>query len=788
MSGKSSNPLLFYSYKFRFGALIIFILLSALSFYSLLNLKRDNSLEAMLPTDDENILFDKNLRKEFGSDEPFIIAWRCEKDEENIFTVNQLNKIRRLSRKLKSLEGVAWLASLTETETVYREGEEIVIKPIFDDSDVVTEEQLSRASHLAKDDPFLVGAVLSRDLKTAAITLGVKETEKSDPELRVRLTKQVKELLDKEGGRENYWLAGVAPLQEQYVEYMNNDIKLFYPLILIILSLSMFYAFRSLAGVLIPLFSVFLAALCTMGAYSFLGETLNSITMMLPPLLMVIVISSSVHYLSHFRALSPRFSDKEEGIIATSTTVVAPIFFNCLTSSIGFASLAVSNIIPIRNFGIYAAFGIMGAFFITITVIPAALSSSLWKEEKRPKIAERKKGTFVFAKILSACYYLAAHHPRKVIGLSLILAIVSIIFILKIRVETNLIEYFPEDSNIRRDMSRIEDNLTGIVPLEVIVDTGRSGGATDVELLGRVDRMEKFLATRTELKQVTSLNTYFKRAKAVVRERWELPNSSEEAAQFLLLAELSGGDNMISRFVDDERRTLRIVARQKYLDTTRLRALVESINLEREKIFGSNTISVTEKKSDNSTLSSRTSGVSVLYADMVDTIVHGQLKGFGLALLAITIIMILLVKSLKFGLISIIPNLLPIMATAGAMGAIDIELNTATAMIAGVAIGIAVDDTIHFLTFFRRFIKNGDDVSTAVRRTIETSGVAMVTTSVILFLGFLALSISGFTPISNFGTLSALTMASALFGDILLLPSILLLLDDNKRNTTPQKL
>lgn len=756
-------------FTFNHRFLVLAFVLSTLAFaiWQIRTLKQDNSIEAMLPKDDPQLKIHHEMRDRFGSDEMTLVAWKSE----HLFSNEEIKKIHSLTDALELLDEVEWISSLSNINTVSSDGESINVKPLIDPGKrAFTDLELADLLRKATGDPLLAGTIISAAGEATAITLGVKKI--SNPEMRVTLMEKVYKILDEHGGRDAYWLAGAAPIHMAYVESISHDGRIFLPAVLIVISLMLWFVFRSITGIVVPFIAMIAVALLTMGAYALAGRTINVVSTMLPPLIMLMTTSAVVHMIAHTRQQKSTLA--RSAVIAGCATVALPIFLNCLTSGIGFGSLSVSEIIPVRNFGIFAAVGLAMVFFVCMTVVPIVLTlkpvPAVQADAKRAGLSDR-----LIHGLISQCEKLTLRYRRSILLLCLALFILTAYGISQVRVQTNLMDYFDPQTRVRQDLQHIQEHLTGAMSLDAIVESEGKKKVTEPEIIRYVDGITRDLKAQPVIISAHSISTYLKRTHELFTgETDSLPPTRQHNAQYLLLGKSDKNGRLIRQFIDPVQKNLRITGRTKYVDT-RQGAAVEKWLLER----------LEQDKPEG--VVTYLSGIIPVYINMVFSLVGGQVRGFALALGLIGIVMILLQRSVRIGLAAMVPNVLPVVITAGLMGFAGIPLNSATAMISSIAIGIAVDDTIHFTTFFSRFRKEGLSTEAALSKVLHAVGPAMLTTSMVLATGFGVLMLSNFAPLRMFGLLSALTMLSAVIGDLIVLPTLLSLVDkrDVKRVSKP---
>jgi len=744
----------------RHRALVLLISagLLILAAWQAAGVKTDNSLERLMPENDPQMTILRQVYEQFGSSEITLVAWQTDA----LFSNEEIAKIRELTARFEDLPEVQWVTSLTNTTSVSDIDDALVVEPLIAaDRATFTAAELAAIRERALADTLLHDALLSPDGRTTAITLGLERLDDVNPEFRIEFAKKIEDILDEFGGHTNYWLAGTAPIQKIYNASIKHDMLVFYPVTIALLALALFFAFPFISGVLTPFLAMASLSILTMGAYALAGNTINVVTTMLPPLIMVITTSAMVHLIAHCRRIEG--GDPRRAVVHAAALVALPVLLNVLTDMVGFGSLTISRVLPVRNFGIFSVVGLALIFLFTVTVAPVLLSYRPPPPLTLPT-GRASRSDRLIRHIIRGCEVASLGHRRLIIIFSLAVFGLAGYGISRIVVETNLMDHFDEQSRIRRDLQAIQEHLTGVMSLDLILETAEDDGALDAETIRYADEVMHDFAAQEIMLSAQSLSSVLRRIHRLYTREDGLPPSTEANVQYFDFF-LGGAGRLIEQYIDPSRRTLRIAGRHRYVSSRQSMELGKWVEarLAQDRPAGVKRAYL--------------SGLTPVYNNMVHNIVSGQLWGFSLALMLIAVIMVLMQRSLKLGLLVMIPNVLPVALTAGVMGLAGISLNTATAMIASIAIGLAVDDTIHFTTFYRRYRRENLTPEDAIRRVLHEVGPAMITTSLVLFIGFFVLVFSDFGPMRMFGLLSSLAIFSALLGDLLVLPALLPLVD-----------
>jgi predicted RND superfamily exporter protein len=736
-------------------SIIIIITIGCAFLYS--KLPVETSVESLIMEDDPDLIFYNTYKEQFGEDEFLVIAF----SDPDLFTPSFLKLIQNLTEEFEAIEEVKEVTSLTNVENIIGSENDFVVEPLVEevpDNPAAIEIIKQRALN----NPLIKGNILSGDANTALFVIRT-QTHPEDETYDARLINKIKQVIENKQKRfmpEKFHLAGWLVTDVNMSGYMNKDLARFMPLTYLFITGLLFFLLRNFWAVFLSIINVSICLLWTMAVLYMTGGAISPMTAILPPLIMALTVSDSIHIFTEF--LKTDRSETELPLLMRKTIqhLSVPCFLTSFTTAVGFASLYISDIPPIRHFGLAAASGMMIEFFLSMSIIPIGIC--FLRNSKSLKKASSRHSTWIY-RITSKIAQLIPKAKFFICGVSILLIALSIWGALNLKVETNLIEYFRKSSPVYQDAMFVDKNAGGVNTLEVSFQ----GKETDTFLMPKnletMETVAQYLRNMPEIEQVTSINDFLKQMnKSFHNENpdyYKLPDSKNMTAQYLLLY---GGDELYN-FIDTEYRWARLSARVTEHSSTKLKVYIENLN------------EFIKENLNNSGLEIRITGKTYLVNKLVKSIVDSQVKSLSLAFLIIFGVLFIVFRSFSIGLISIIPNTLPILFNLGLMGIVGIPLNTATAIISAVAIGIAVDDTIHFLNQYQLERKKGSSINNACIASIEKKGVPIITTSLILIVAFGILVFSSFVPTAQFGFLSAVIMLFAIISDLLILPTVLLI-------------
>jgi len=746
--------------RWRWGVLVLLALATAGFAMQIPRIVVEVSPEGMrLVGHPETIYYERYL-EQYGSDEVVLLElW-----SEDVFSTESLAVLCRLTDEILGYENVDRVVSLCNVDDIRGSAEGIVIEPFFEEAprEEAEREAVRRDVH---DNPLFFGNLVSRDDRSTLLVVELDRSGEDFPRKRRELVGKIQALAARartDGVTLN--VAGFPVIATVLPALMVSDQRIFIPLVLLLIVVTLMVAFRSFWGILLPLVTVVLSVVWTLGFLVLCGKKVEIVTNVLPPLVLVIALADAVHILAHYQEelRKGRGRDKEEAIRDATAYILVPCLLTSVTTAVGFASLCVSRVSGVRVLGLLASFGVMAAFVISITLVPVLLSFLSARPFERPS----RKAHGLLDRFLARLARFNEAHRTALLFFAFLLLALSVAGLFRLRVETTLIKYLKEDDPLAVAVRQIEEHITGTSTLDVVFDFKARDGAKDPENLKKVEEMQAVLDAMPLVTHTASLVDLFKRMNQVFHGGesglYRLPETREEIAQYLLLYSMSGDEEDLSRYVDDRYQTSVVAARVKTVSSAEMNRFIREVREEVAARFPGMDV--------------RATGISVLTTNSIDAIVKGQIQSLALALAIICALMGVLFRSARLGLLSMIPNVIPILVTLGLMGWMGIEINTATAVISCVAIGIAVDDTIHFLNRYRKEFQSQGVEARAAAATLTSTGRALVFTSLVLTMGFMVLVFSSFRPLIYFGLLTGVTMISALVGDLVLLPVLLMVL------------
>jgi hypothetical protein len=689
-------------------------------------LKMNFSIEQLFALNDPAVDRYFEFLEEFEREDNLILLlYECD----DPFSYHNLILNQKLIQNFESIIGVHKVTSLSNLE-LFTAGEDELLRPVYPYIPQSTD-SLQKAKNQIFSSPLVQQTLISNDGSLASIAIELDDAF-NNHDLREKLM-------------------------------VSDTIRFLIPVALMIIILFT-VIFRSLPALIIPMSIIIMVVIWTMGLMAALNIDFNIMTYIIPTLLFIIGIGDSVHFLVKYYGTLAVVKDKREALYQTIEKIGTAIFLTSITTSIGFGSLLRSNILIVRQFGTMTAAGVMFAFILTITFLPAMIM--LLKQTPAKKLKSYTVGFRI--KLLNRIVKIVRVYPKRIIIFTLVFIVICILGSFQINSHNSLMDDLKPGTTLYDDMMLAEEKMGSILPLEIIVsikelNSSEIGDIKDPEFLRNLDLLQQYMSSIDDVGKMVSMTDYIKEFNRAMNdgnnEFYRIPQSRSAIAQTILIY----GDEFNS-LVNFDYTKARISGRVKDIDSRRAAEIKNNIN-NYIMIYMPDYMDI------------EITGTTFLALATNDHLVHNLTTSFMAAFVLITIVMIFLFRSVPITLISIIPNIIPMLAMAAIMGYFDILLRPPTAMTFAVAFGIAVDDTIHFLIRYRMELSElGWHYRDANDKTIMTTGLAMTTTTGILVAGFLILTFSSFRPTSDFGLLAASTIFVALICDLTFLPALLSLI------------
>lgn len=701
----------------------------------------------------------------FSKDDNLVIL--VEPSDGDVFTPETLSYIGEMTEEAWLLPFVRRVNSITNFQHTYAEGDEMIVRDLIVDPANVTQAQADEAKEIAQSRIELRNSMIDPESSITQVqvlfTLPGVSPETEAPTI-YKEARALMERYEAANPEIDLRLTGSVAMNNQFAVSGQEDASSLTPIMFAVILLIVGLALRSFFGVLSVLLVIILSAAGGLGALGWMGGQLNSVTVLAPLYVMTLAVASAVHILVSARQIMVETDDRKEWARRALTEHMGAIVVACVTTAIGFFSLNFSISPPFRDLGNVTGFGVLAAMVYTLTLLPALIVILPFRRQPskpRTSILMERLAEFVISK-----------RRPLLVGGAVVVAICAA-GVSQLKLEDNFVEYFDESYEFRRDTDYAEKRLTGLYLLEFPVDSGREQGINDPAYLTKVAEFTDWLRAQPEIVNVRSLTDTIKRLNMNMHaddpsyER--IPDNADEASQYLFLYELSLGYGMdLTDQVDVGRQVVRLSFNMRDVTTAEMREITE-------RAKGWLTANAPE-------LNASPTGIVHVFNLISYRDTRAMLTGTAIALVLISAIIMLALRDVRIGLISLIPNVLPAVAAFGLWGYGVGTVTLAIAVVLAATLGIVVDDTVHFLSKYAKARREGKSAEDAVRYAFKTVGMALTVTTVGLVAGFFVLAQSGFAVNGDLAKLTTITITIALVADFLLLPALLIWLDDRRVN------
>ena len=767
-----------------FAVILFALLVVAFPISQVPKITMDTSTEGFMHEDDPMLVNYNKFKAQFGRDERIMIAVESDK----IFTLAFLKKLKALHEELENrLPYLDEVTSLVNVRNTRGEKDRLIVEDLLEHFPK-TQQDVDKIKKIVMDSHFYKNLLISEDGKLTGIVIEteayVSDDNKSVDEMfdafedaapeadtpktplsdaqNAEIVEKIKEIVKKYEGRDfKIYYAGSPMVMDALKSMMRVDMQKFTRITILIILVFLFLIFRRVSATFYPLLVIVLALLTTVGSMAYAGVAFKLPTQIVPSLLIAVSVGATVHVLSIFFDRFNACKDKKEAVRYTLQHSGLAIAMTGITTAIGIASFAGSEVAPVSDMGIFASLGVLVSLFLTLTLLPALLMITRLK----PKAAAKHGWLDHLMKRLA---YIPTHYPGAITVISLIIVLVSLFLATKLKLSHYPLEWFPKNDMNYIGTKYIDKKMKGTLTMEMVIDTHKENGWQDPVRLAKLDRLSHALEGYDDGKvfigKVFSLNTIVKESNRALHENNEsyytIPSDKALVSQELLLFENSGSDDL-EDVVDSQFSKVRVTHKLPWVDSLDVQDMIRHVRKSYEEAFKGDTVSMT--------------GMIPILVHTFTQSIHSSVRSYIIAFTLIAISMIFIMGSVRLGLLSMIPNLTPIIMGLSLMYLYHIPLDMFTLLIGSIAMGLAVDDTIHFLHNFKRYYLQSHDAAKAVEQTFFTTGKAMVITTIVLSLGFYAYMFGTMESVQNFGFLTGSVIIFALLADLLLSPALMVL-------------
>ena len=730
----------------------------------------------------KNIYFSSDYRVFFGPDNPQLAAQDelertytkvdtvsiiLKPDDGDVYNKEFLNLVHEISEKSWQIPYSIRVDSITNYQHTRSEEDDMIVEDLVEEPESLVPQQLTLIRDVTLSEPSLINRLISNDGKATQIVITVETPDSSGSTLE-KIVIPVREMAEEIRANHpdvHVALAGVVMLSTAFSEAAKHDMTTLFPLMYALLALTILLFLRSFLGMLSTMMVVFLSVITAIGIAGHLGWGLTSASVNSFVVILTISVADSIHLLITYFAELRKGVDRKLATVESLRINMQPVFLTSLTTAIGFLSLNFNDSPPFRDYGNISAFGVMAAWFLSITFLPALMTLMPMKPRGHKLYEDSFLATYV---------EWVMRKKRAIMAGSAVVVILSAVVLPTLIYNDKFVEFFNSNVQFRKDADFLMDNLTGLYTMEISVLSGEEGGISEPKYLQTLEDFSNWFRDQPEVRHILTFTDVMKRLNQNMHgddpAYYRLPESRELAAQYLLLYEMSlpyGLD--LNNQIDVGK------------SATRLTAILRNINSGEMKELKYRAEGWLRDNAPPEMRDATATSVNLIFSFLTKRTFDSMFWGTGIAFLLISACLVVALRSMKLGLISLIPNILPAVIAFAIWAVINGELGMFAAGVTATALGLIVDCTVHFLSkYLRGKREKGLHAEDAIRYAFSMVGKALWVSSLVLIVGFSSLMLSDFAMNSKMGALTAMIIGAALITDFLLLPVLLLYIDKKK--------
>ncbi|GGG30349.1 efflux RND transporter permease subunit [Pontibacter amylolyticus] len=728
-------------------------ILTALSVFYASRLRFDYNFDNFFPKGDPDLAYYFSYRDKFGNDNDYMLIGL--ENAGSLFDQAFLQKVDTLTRFMQQQPHVESVLSPTTVKSPIIEQFGYFEIPYLHPDEPGRYTQDSTLIYQSRE---LVGTLFSEDASAVSLFVQTSDNLAKEPgdSLIAAMYGEIERL-----GLQEHHVAGKVLAQSVFIEKMKIELAIFMSASILLVILFLWLAFRTVWGVLVPLVVVLLSVLWSLGVMELFNKPIDVMTVLLPTIMFVVGMSDVIHIMSRYITEIGQGATKIQALRVTVREVGMATLMTSLTTSVGFLTLLTTSIVPIREFGVYTAIGIALAFVLAFTLLPAILLLT-----KRPNPRSARRTDFSWPMLLRRVYTFVLRKPYPILYTSIGVVLVSLIGISMIKVDTTLLEDLGDDDPIIKDFQYFEEKFSGVRPFELHLMAGSGKSMYDLEVLQEIDQLETYLYQTYGLNFITSpatvVRSIHRAQNGGLPDNYTLPANEREMQQIQRRLAAFSKRSELRAVVTADQQEGRLAGKMKDVGSVRAAELNDSLE------------AFIDQHINPGLLQTRLTGSAVMLDKNNDYVVSNMLQGLLIAFLVVAILVGFIFRSLRMVVISLVPNIIPLLMIGGIMGFLGINMTVSISIIFTIAFGIAVDDTIHFLGKLKVELRKGKSLPYAIKSTFISTGKAIIITSCILIAGFLTLVLSTFDATFYVGVFVSLTLVFAVVADLLLLPLLIL--------------
>ncbi|MFD0835093.1 RND family transporter [Mariniflexile aquimaris] len=756
----------------KIGILITIVLITFLFSTQWGNMRFTHTEANLLPDDHEVNIEYNNFLKKFGEEGNLIVIGV---KDSSLLTVKKLNAWNKLSDKFKTYKEVETVISVKDLQKLVKDNanQKFTLEPFIKDSISSLKQIDILEDELFNKYPFYDNFLFNKETKTIRTIIYLK---KDIVNTSVRKDFVIDNLIPtiqnfEEVNNLDVHISGMPYIRTLNAKLIVDEIVWFVLAALLVTSLIFFFFFRSFRATLISLVVVCIGVMWTLGILGALNYEITVLTALIPPLIIVIGIPNCIFLINKYQREVKLHGNKVKSLQRVITKIGNATLMTNVTTASGFATFILTESTLLKEFGIVASLSILAIFILCLLIIPIIYSFMPYPKDRHLEhLNKRWIGGFV-----TWIERMVKHERIAIYTTALVLLIASIIGIYQIKISGSLIEDMPKKTEFFEDIRFFEQEFNGIMPLEFMIDTHRKQGVMKLSTLKRMDELQQLINETPELSKPISVVDLVKYSKQAYYNGntnfYQLPTSQENSFILSYAKNSTSNVDLLKNFVDSTGQYARITTFMKDIGTDRMERIEENILEKVDKLFPKDRYTVTM------------TGKAIVFQKGTTYLVKNLVISLSLAIFLIALFMAYMFRSGRMIIISLIPNLIPLLVTAGLMGYLGVPIKPSTILVFSIAFGISVDDTIHFLAKYRQeLLANNWKIKVSVYGALRETGVSMFYTSIVLFFGFSVFTISSFGGTVALGALVSITLLFAMLSNLLLLPSLLLSLERSIAN------
>ncbi len=721
-----------------------------------------NDYRVFFSKENPQLLAFENLQDTYSKNDNVMMVLVPE--DGNVFTGKTLKAVIWLTEQAWQTTFSTRVDSITNYQHTYAEGDDLIVQDLVFAEDELTEQRLQQVREIAINEPLLVNRLISPSAHVTGVNVTIElkgeEPTTENPKV-VNFVRDLKQKFMQKFPGIDVKLTGIIMMNQAFPEAQQYDMKYLVPLMFGVFIIVLFFWVKGFSGTLTTLFVIVFSIVGAMGLAGWMGIALTPPSFSAVMIIPTMSIAHSVHILMNFIIAIHQGESRHEAMVDSLRINMQPVFLTTVTTAIGFLSMNFSDAPPFRDLGNIVAMGVVVAYLLSISFLPAMMMVLPVKEKVMDTHSSRL--------MVVLAEFVIARRKSLLIGMGVFI-VLMISFVPSNELNDEFTKYFSTEIEFRRDADFASDNLSGLYLIDYSLASGEAGGVSNPEFLTKVESLANWFREQPEVIHVNVLTDIFKRLNRNLHgddaDWYKLPGQRDLAAQYLLLYEMSlpyGLD--LNNQINVDKSSTRMTVMLYNMSTSAVIALENRAQ---------------QWLRDNAPATMQNDGASptLMFSHIGFRNIRAMLTGTSVALVLISIILIFALRSFKIGLISLVPNLVPAGMAFGLWGITVGQVGLALSVVTGMTLGIVVDDTVHFLSkYLRARREKGLDAKDAVRYAFSTVGLALVATSIVLALGFMVLTRSAFLLNADMGLMTAATITFALIADFMLLPTLLMALD-----------